>query len=121
MSVVLDDAAAQAEADNEVFKVGRRHQHHGLTDAVVGNRQRDFFGQRGAGRFREGKIAVAVGLTGGRRGRFESRRRAGRALGVHGITDGLINVKTRRGKLSRLIASVDPSIDAVDQVSAGDF
>jgi hypothetical protein len=33
----------------------------------------------------------------------------------------LINVKTRRGKMSRLIANVDLPIDAVDQDSPGDF
>ena len=48
---VLDDAAAEAEADDEIFQIRRRHQHHRLADAVVGDRQRDFLGQRGAGRF----------------------------------------------------------------------
>ena len=51
---VFDDAAAEAEADNEVFQIGRGHQHHRLADAVVGDRQRDFLGQRGAGRCLKG-------------------------------------------------------------------
>ncbi|MNQ20830.1 hypothetical protein D3C85_339270 [compost metagenome] len=51
---VLDDAAAEAKADDEVFQVGRCHQHHRLTDAVVGDRQRDFLSQRSAGRFLTG-------------------------------------------------------------------
>ncbi|MOA35129.1 hypothetical protein D3C78_1565540 [compost metagenome] len=117
---VLDDAAAQAEADDEIFQVRGRHQHDRLADAVEGNRQRDFLCQRGAGRFGVFEIAIAVRLAGGGRGRFEGRRRAGRALGVHGITHGLISFKTRRGKLSRLIANTDLPIDAVDQALASD-
>jgi len=65
--------------------------------------------------FRVFKVAVAVCLAGGGRGRFEGRRRAGWALGVHGITEGLISLKTRRGNWSRLIAISDLPIDAVDQ------
>ncbi|MNP10897.1 hypothetical protein D3C76_1030610 [compost metagenome] len=34
---VLDDAAAQAEADDEVFQVRGRDQHHRLADAIEGN------------------------------------------------------------------------------------
>jgi hypothetical protein len=83
---VFDDAAAEAEADDEVFKVRRRHQHDRLTDAVISDRQRDFFGQRGAGRFGVLKVAVTVGLACGGRWRFEGWRRAGRALGVHEVS-----------------------------------
>ena len=118
---VCDDAAAEAETDDEIFQIRRRHQHHRLTDAVVGDRQRDFLGERGAGRFHKGQIAVTVGLAGGGRGRLKCRRRASGALGVHGITDGLINAKTRRGNLSRLIATVDLLIDAVDQAMRRDL
>ncbi|MNE12696.1 hypothetical protein D3C80_1055090 [compost metagenome] len=77
-----DDAAAEAEADDKVFKVGRAHQHYRLVDAVVGNAQGDFFGQRCAGLAVIGQVAVVIAVAG--RGRSQGGgRRAGRRCCAH--------------------------------------
>jgi hypothetical protein len=96
---VGDNAAADAETYNEVFQVCRRHQHHGLADVVIGDRQRHFFRQRGAGDFSVFEIAKLVALAGGGRGRLKSGRRADWALGVHGA------VPTADGSVVRLGAT----------------
>ncbi|MNF95373.1 hypothetical protein D3C84_781200 [compost metagenome] len=80
---VFNDAAAQAEADDEVFKVGGGDQHDRLADAVIGNRQRHFLGQRGAVRLGVVQVAVAIALAGGRRGCFHRWRWTDRRLVVH--------------------------------------
>ncbi len=119
---VMDNPAADAEADDKVFQVGGRDQHHRLADAVVGNGQRHLFGQRGFGGRAVIEVAVLVTLAGGGRGCCRGRDRAGLWLGVHeGITGGISSIKTKRGKRSRLIASTDPPIDAVDQDSLCNF
>ncbi len=64
----MDNPAADAETDDKVFKVGRCDQHHGLADAVVGNGQRDLFGQRGFGGGAVVEVAVLVALAGDGRG-----------------------------------------------------
>ena len=79
----MNDPAAQAEPDNKVFKVGGGDQHHGLTDAVIGNRKGDFFRQ---GCFSNAAVVerdVVIRLAGRWRGRCCGGRRAQGALGVH--------------------------------------
>ncbi|MCY1403259.1 hypothetical protein D9M71_184290 [compost metagenome] len=80
-----DDAAADAEPDDKVFQVRGAYQHHRLADAVIGNRQGDLFGQRGAARTGLVEMAVTVALAGGGCSARRCRRRASRALGVHGF------------------------------------
>ncbi|MNC66485.1 hypothetical protein D3C75_1168830 [compost metagenome] len=79
-----DDAAADTEADDKVFKVRGADQHHGLADAVIGNSQGDLFGQCGAVGTGLVQVAVAVSLAGGGNSARRCGRRADRALGIHG-------------------------------------
>ena len=58
----LDQAAAQAEADNEVFQIQRCHHHHGLIEAVVADGQGTFVSQ---GRRAEIRSLGAWGIEGG--------------------------------------------------------
>ncbi|MCY1394312.1 hypothetical protein D9M71_92280 [compost metagenome] len=79
-----DDAAADTEADDKVFKVRGADQHHGLADTVIGNSQGDLFGQCGAVGAGLVQVAVAVSLAGGGNSARRCGRRADRALGIHG-------------------------------------
>ncbi|MNJ52660.1 hypothetical protein D3C77_480060 [compost metagenome] len=77
-----DDAVAEAETDDEIFKVRRAYQHHRLVDAVVGNAQGYLFSQRCAGLAVIGQVVVVIAVAG--RGRSqEYRRRAGRRFCTH--------------------------------------
>ena len=46
LAATPDHAFTQAETEREIFKVGRRGQHHGMRDAVIDQRHRHFLGHR---------------------------------------------------------------------------
>ena len=64
----FNDAAAHTKTNGKIFQVGRADEHDGLVQAVVHDRQGDFFGQWRAARLAIAELDVIIGSAGGGQG-----------------------------------------------------